>query len=206
MISGRLAKVLLGASVVTALAAVAASQRGPQLYKGRPVLRITAPYLTIPFAESVIDHLDRIPRGPFYVLIDTYGGQVTAVAMLLKAMIERREEITALVPRLAFSGGTLLALCSRAIVAGPRAYFSPVDPQIGKCAAREIEDSPVAAQYSMQIAEWVDRLLALLVAEPARRDNLRSLFLGELVPHGWPLSASELAIAGLSLEIDRGLQ
>lgn len=201
----RLSSALIVASAAAAVAAIAVSVRPRQsAFRGRPMLRIVSPYLSVPFAESVIASFDSIGRGSFYVLIDTYGGQVTAVAMMLKAMSERQADITAIVPRLAFSGGTLLALCSSRIVAGRRAYFSPVDPQFNNCAASELNASPVAVQYSNLVTGWVDTLIKSTVEED-RRPGLRSLLLGEKVPHGWPLAPGDLSAAGLPVEIDRSI-
>lgn len=201
----RAVKGLVALSAAAALGALVLTPRRRPLFRGRPFVSVTASYLTTSYAESVIDDFDRIPSGPFYVLVDTYGGQVTAVAMMLKTLVERRAEITAVVPRLAFSGGTLIALCSQRIIAGPRAFFSPVDPQIRECAARELDESIVAQQYTAQVADWVDRLVRYQVEDVAKRGEIRSLLLGDRFPHGWPIAASELASAGLALQIDRGL-
>lgn len=195
---------LLGATLGAVAGACIVSAATAKPARSGSRLMVTQSYLDIPWAERAIATLDSI-SGPVQVIIDTYGGQVTAVAMLLKAMYERKHEVTAIVPRLAFSGGTLIALCSRRIVAGPRAYFSPVDPQIGECAAIELKDSMAAAQYYEQIRQWVERLTSDLAIESAKRKGLLDLLLGRVVPHGWPLAVEDLKSAGLPIDIDRRL-
>lgn len=196
---------LLGATVGAVAGGLLARSLDRAVPLARPTISLTAPYIDIHHADHVISSYRTMANGSFYLLLDTFGGNVTAIIMALKALYPRRGDIVAVVPRVAFSGGTLLALCSREIVAGPDAYFSPVDPQFGKCAARELSESQVASQYTALMSEWVSRLLSDQIGTGPEADNLRSLLMGEQVPHAWPLSAHELKAAGLNIRIDRRL-
>lgn len=201
-----LAKVLLGTSAAAAVgAALLLRDRGRPPRLDRPVVDVVAPYLDVPTAQEVIKRVSMMPPGRFYLLLDTYGGHVTAVVMMLKVIFPRKSDVIAIVPRIAFSGGTMLALCSKSIIAGRSAYFSPVDPQVGQCAANELSDNSAAVLYTQQTNAWVTRLLDRPSLDERQREELRSLLMGEKVPHGWPISAQELQAAGLEVKIDGGL-
>lgn len=201
----RSSRLLVGAGLGAVLGAFVASALRTSAREHRSIYIVT-PYIDVSLAERVIDEVGRMPPGDFRVFIDTYGGQVTAIVMALRALRRRRDDITTVIPRVAFSGGTLLALCARTIIAGPKAYFSPVDPQIGKCAAREMVDDSVAQQYMTGVEHIVSDLLSLHVPAGSDRKSLQGLFMGREVPHGWPLGADQLIARGLPIVIDEGLQ
>lgn len=80
-------------------------------------------------------------QGPIDIIIDVYGGYVSAVDPMVHAFLSYRArggKITAYVPYKAFSGGTMAALAANEIVMGETAVLGPVDPQIGGVAASDL--------------------------------------------------------------------
>ncbi len=101
---------------------------------------------------SAIHGLDR-SKG-LDLLLHTPGGEIAATESLvdyLRAMF--RTDIRAIVPQLAMSAGTMVALSCKEIVMGEHSSLGPIDPQIGgipahgvieefNCAVKEIRDDP----------------------------------------------------------------
>ncbi|MEX1109943.1 MAG: hypothetical protein WEC00_13610 [Dongiaceae bacterium] len=83
---------------------------------------------------SVINGLDR-KRG-LDLILHTPGGDMAATESLvdyLRAMFD--DDIRAIIPQLAMSGGTIMALACREIVMGKESSIGPIDPQFGSMAA-----------------------------------------------------------------------
>lgn len=83
---------------------------------------------------SVIKGLDR-DRG-LDLLLHTPGGDMAATESLvdyLRAMFGN--DIRAVIPQLAMSGGTIMALACKQIVMGKESSIGPIDPQFGSMAA-----------------------------------------------------------------------
>lgn len=80
-------------------------------------------------------------QGPIDVIIDVYGGYVSAVDPMVHALVayrRRGHKVTVYVPYKAFSGGTMAALAANEIVMGETAILGPVDPQIAGVAASDL--------------------------------------------------------------------
>ncbi len=104
---------------------------------------------------SVIHKLDR-SKG-LDLILHTPGGDMAATESLvdyLRAMFNN--DIRAIIPQLAMSGGTLISLSCREIVMGKESSIGPIDPQFGRMAAtgllqefdrirKEIKDDASAA-------------------------------------------------------------
>jgi hypothetical protein len=83
---------------------------------------------------SVIHGLDR--KKGLDLVLHTPGGDMAATESLveyLRAMFG--EDIRAIVPQIAMSGGTLIALSCKKIIMGKESSIGPIDPQFGPLAA-----------------------------------------------------------------------
>jgi hypothetical protein len=105
---------------------------------------------------STIYELDR-SQG-LDLMLHTPGGDIAATESLVEYLRSTFEDIRAVVPQLAMSAGTMIALSCRKIVMGKHSSLGPIDPQIGTTPALGI------------LEEW-DRAL-----EEARKDPLRGQF------------------------------
>jgi hypothetical protein len=68
------------------------------------------------------------PRPNLWLLLHSFGGDVGSSYVCASVLREAFTEITAFVPHVSFSGGTMLALSSNQIVGGRITQLSPVDP------------------------------------------------------------------------------
>jgi ATP-dependent protease ClpP protease subunit len=83
---------------------------------------------------SVIHKLDR-SKG-LDLILHTPGGDMAATESLvdyLRAMFDN--DIRAIIPQLAMSGGTIIALACKQIIMGKESSIGPIDPQFGPMAA-----------------------------------------------------------------------
>lgn len=71
---------------------------------------------------------DGKPRPPLWLLLHSFGGNIGSSYVCASVLREAFTEITAFVPHVAFSGGTMLALSCNRIVGGRITQLSPVDP------------------------------------------------------------------------------
>ena len=114
---------------------------------------------------ATVHRLDR-DRGLDLVL-HTPGGSIAATESLveyLRALF--KDDIRAIVPQIAMSAGTMIALACREIVMGEHSSLGPIDPQIGvypahaiieefNRARREITENPInAALWQPIIAKY----------------------------------------------------
>lgn len=83
---------------------------------------------------SVIHKLDR--KKGLDLILHTPGGDMAATESLvdyLKSMFGN--DIRAIIPQLAMSGGTIIALAAKQIIMGKESSIGPIDPQFGNMAA-----------------------------------------------------------------------
>lgn len=153
---------------------------------GFPLVR----YIDIDDAEDVIRVIrDTDPDTPIDIILHTPGGLAIATLQIAAALRRHAGPVTALVPHLAMSGGTLIALAADRIVMAPDAMLGPIDPQVGGFPAasvlRVLRDKP--------IAEIDDQTVILAdIGEKATR-QLREAALQLLVRHMPPEKAADLA-------------
>jgi membrane-bound ClpP family serine protease len=86
---------------------------------------------------AVIHKLDRT-KG-LDLILHTPGGSVAATESLvdyLRAMF--KTDVRAIVPQLAMSAGTMIALSAKSVVMGKHSSLGPIDPQIGGLAAHGV--------------------------------------------------------------------
>src|SRR3546814_3280297 len=85
---------------------------------GFPLVR----YIDIDDAEDVIRAIrDTDPETPIDIILHTPGGLVIASLQIASALSQHRGKVTAIVPQLAMSGGTLIALAADQIIMAPHA-------------------------------------------------------------------------------------
>lgn len=81
--------------------------------------------------RQLIDQVEKLPDGTSVdVLIHSSGGDSLAAWKLMSILRERYEKVNVLVPFMAFSAATILALGANEIVMHPHASLGPIDPQI----------------------------------------------------------------------------
>lgn len=102
---------------------------------------------------AVIHQLER-DKG-LDLLLHTPGGDVAATESLVDYLRSMFDDIRAIVPQIAMSAGTMIALSTREVVMGKHSSLGPIDPQFGGLAAhgvieefetarKEIADNPAA--------------------------------------------------------------
>ena len=101
-------------------------------FVGVPVAR----YIDMDDSEDILTALRLIgPDKPIDLILHTPGGLVLASVQIARAIKAHAGKVTVMVPHMAMSGGTLLALAADEIVMSPHAVLGPVDPQLGNFAA-----------------------------------------------------------------------
>ena len=76
------------------------------------VIPIVTPVITMRFAEEVLERLEHAPGEEVFVVLHTDGGEVAACVLIADAL-RKFPRSTAVVPYMAFSGGTIVALNAR---------------------------------------------------------------------------------------------
>jgi pimeloyl-ACP methyl ester carboxylesterase len=188
---------LLGAGYVRRRAL----ERAPRL---SGIIPIVTPYIDIETAEAALSVMEHLPGDRVTIVLHTLGGCVTACLLIANALRQFRDS-TAVVPYMAISGGTLIALSATRLEMGGRASLSAVDPQIlGQRVKHLAEDrdkpgiAALAREYEASMRRYVRaRLSERLPA--ARVGPAMDLFMGEHAPHEWPIERSEVEAVGLAV-------
>ncbi|MCY1004438.1 hypothetical protein OV079_02410 [Nannocystis pusilla] len=156
-------------------------------------------------AEDVLEVMEKLRDGEVTLLLHTAGGCVTSCVMIANALREF-ERSTAVVPYMALSGGTLIALNARQLQMGRGASLSAVDPIIQGQRARHIpadephnEISALAREYERAIGRHVHDTLVdrLPGASETELERAYDVFMGKDAPHEWPIRRPELEELGL---------
>ena len=115
---------------------------------------------------SVVHGLDR-EKG-LDLILHTPGGDMAATESLVEYLRSMfGEDIRAIVPQIAMSGGTLIALSCKKIIMGKESSIGPIDPQFGALSAagllqefkrirQEIKADPTAALLWQPILSKID--------------------------------------------------
>lgn len=84
------------------------------------------------YSVNVFEDLvyDADPSEDLHVLLTTPGGDGEAALRLLRSMQAHCRELSVIVPDMAKSAGTIIALGSHQILMGPSSDLGPVDPQL----------------------------------------------------------------------------
>ncbi len=168
------------------------------------IIPIITPVIDLRVAEDVMEALERVPGDEVTVVLHTLGGCVTSCVMICNAL-RAFPRSTAIVPYMATSGGTLIALNATQLQMGRSAALSAVDPIVHGQRAKHLPEEPkdplqaLAHEYQTAITRYLhDTLLARLpdLDEEALWTTV-GVFLGEHAPHEWPIRRDEVAALGL---------
>ena len=171
------------------------------------VIPIITPVIEIPTAEYVLSRMEHMPLDEVTLVLHTEGGCVTSCVMIADAL-RRFTRSTAVVPYMAISGGTLIALNAKKLTMGRNAVLSAVDPQIFGQRARHIPEEdedgfyPLAQEYDTAVSGYLRASLEshLGRSDPGALERAMAVFMGEGAPHAWPIKAPELQRLGLPVE------
>lgn len=182
---------------------------------GFPLVR----YIDIDDAEDVIRAIrDTDPQSPIDIVLHTPGGLVIASLQIAAALRRHPGPVTAFIPHLALSGGTLIALGADRIIMASHAMLGPIDPQIGgfpaASLARVLRDKPIAriddqTLIHADIGEKATRQVCTAARDLLARhmDNERAAALADKLTrgewtHDYPITADEAAKLGLPVSTD----
>nr|WP_298724217.1 ATP-dependent Clp protease proteolytic subunit [uncultured Ferrovibrio sp.] len=182
---------------------------------GFPLVR----YIDIDDAEEIIRAIrETDPETPIDIVLHTPGGLVIASMQIAAALRRHGGKITAFVPHLALSGGTLIALAADRIVMAPHAMLGPIDPQIGgvpaASLARVVREKPIAeiddqTLIHADIGEKATRQLRAAATELLMRhmDADKAAALADQLSrgdwtHDYPITADEAIALGLPVTTD----
>jgi ClpP class serine protease len=179
---------------------------------GFPIFR----YIDIDDAEGVLRAIRDTPDGrAIEVILHTPGGLVLAASQIAAALADHSGHVTAVVPHYAMSGGTLIALAADEVVLDAHSVLGPVDPQVGKYAARsivEVVERPgdhddetlilgdVARKALVQTESFTRRLLERRL-DPRRAGEVAHLMATGTWTHDHPLFVFELQALGLPVRV-----
>lgn len=182
---------------------------------GFPLVR----YIDIDDAEDVIRVIrDTDPDMPIDIILHTPGGLAIATLQIAAALRRHGGRVTAFVPQLAMSGGTLIALAADNIVMAPHAMLGPIDPQVGgfpaASVARVLRDKPIAEiddqtviladigeKATRQLRVAAEQLLARHM-DPAKAAELADQLSKGQWTHDYPITADEAVSLGLPVSTD----
>lgn len=182
---------------------------------GFPVMR----YISIEDAEQVNRAIQMTdPETPLDIVVHTPGGLMLAALQIARAIQQHPAKVTVVVPHLAMSGGTLLALAADEILMGPQAVLGPVDPQIGQYPAAsilsvaqakppsEMDDTTliladVALKARAQARASVASLLVNRLGRE-RADELADVLTSGRWTHDQPITAEDAQAMGLAVSTD----
>ena len=203
------------ATLVTALAAGSALAGAGYLLSRRPrpralpsnVITLVTPVIDLGVAEDVLEALEHIQGEEVTIVLHTFGGCVTSCVLIANALRQFGRS-TAIVPYLAVSGGTLIALNARRLQMGRSAALSAVDPIVqGQRVKHLPEDeakhgpNALAREYEAAISGYL--LDTLSERLPGASDQVlgqaMDTFMGEHAPHEWPIRRMEVAALGLEV-------
>ena len=166
------------------------------------IIPIVTPYIDIETAEGVLAVMEHLPGDRVTIVLHTLGGCVTACVLIANALRQFGDS-TAIVPYMAISGGTLIALCANRLEMGDRASLSAVDPQIMGQRVKHLaegKDKPsiaaLAREYDASMRKYVRARLGERLPED-RLGPAMNLFLGEHSPHEWPIQRPEVEALGI---------
>ncbi|RME92947.1 MAG: hypothetical protein D6767_02025 [Candidatus Hydrogenedentota bacterium] len=104
-------------------------------FMGFPIMR----FLNMDDSEEVLRALHMTDsKTPVDIVLHTPGGLVLAAVQIARAIQMRKAPVRVIVPHMAMSGGTLIALAADEIIMSPHAVLGPVDPQLGQLPAASI--------------------------------------------------------------------
>lgn len=202
----RKSSIIFGAALATAAVAGAAyvlTRRERLSVGGDPsVIPIFTPMIDLYTVDEVLARMEKIRGDEVTLVLHTPGGCVASCVMIADALAQFRRS-TAIVPYLALSGGTLIALAADRIAMGRRAALSAVDPVVHGQRARHIEAGDDAGRHAMAqeyyhaVHRQLRSMLARHLGSGTNLERALSVFMGLDAPHEWPIYTLQLAALGL---------
>lgn len=193
---------LLGAGYAWHRATPSAPPASP--YRG--IVPILDPQIDMYTAERVLAQLERLPDDDeVTVLLHTGGGLVTACVMIADAL-RRFPRSRAIVPYMALSGGTLIALNTRRLEMGRAAALSAVDPLVDGWRAKHIPERSakmhaLAQEAYRAVSDYLEETLTHRLGDRRAVDRAMPVFMGHAAPHAWPVRARQLATLGFDVAL-----
>ena len=172
----------------------------------RGLIPIIEPQIDMITAEEVLARLEHIPEDDeVTVLLHTGGGLVTACVMIADAL-RRFPRSRAIVPYMAFSGGTLIALNARRIEMGRSAALSAVDPLVDGWRAKHIPERSakmhaLAQEAYHAVSAYLEETLTHRLGDALAVERAMQVFMGDSAPHSWPVRSLELQTLGLDVKM-----
>lgn len=171
------------------------------------VIPIITPIIDLGIAEDVLEAMAQLDGDEVTLVLHTPGGCVTSCILIANALRQFRVS-KAIVPYMALSGGTLIALNADLLEMGASASLSAVDPVIGGVRARHLHEDKepgvrgLAGEYETAIARYLLETLRerLPGADDATLDRAVGMFMGEQAPHEWPIRRTDVIDLGLPVK------
>lgn len=197
------AGLLVGRGAPPSRGSAAALPWGPAPELEPSVISIITPVIGPTTAEDVLSQIERLPAGPATLVLHTYGGALGSCVLIADA-VRKLPRCTAVIPYVAASGGTLIALSASVIAMGANASLSAVDPIVRGHRVRHIPDTPRSAkirargrEYEAAVSRYVRGLLDRHLHARDEVARAMSIFMGEDAPHEWPIRREEARALGL---------
>lgn len=172
------------------------------------LIPIISPVIDLRIAEAVLEAMEHSHGERITVLLHTQGGCV-ASCVLISSALRQYPHSTAVVPYMAISGGTMIALNARRLEMGRNAALSAVDPIVSGMRARHLrvkdDDGGLGAlarDYYTAIEGFLRETLAqrLPAASEDQLTRAVTVFMGEKAPHEWPVYRPEIEQLGINVE------
>jgi hypothetical protein len=169
---------------------------------GPPRIVLVTPVIDLRVAEFVLSALEKIDGDDVDVVIHTQGGCVASCVMIAKAL-RHFPRSTAIVPYMAISGGTLIALNANSLQMGRNACLTAVDPIVLGTRAKHMQDEPdaslrgLARDYETAITAFVRETLIERLPPGGRLEDAMGVFMGRSSPHEWPVPREDVARLGI---------
>lgn len=178
--------------------------------------------ITMDTAYKVADALTKFKGADFDLILNTPGGEVYATQFLSRLIRNYPGKIRAVIPMMAASGGTLLALSCDKLVMAPTAVLGPVDPQLGpfwgggsarswqevlKKKGVKADDSSIQYAYlGGKVTKTIYRFVEEMLLKKHMRSVAKACWLAKTMTDGslehiFQFDATFLKRAGVSVEL-----
>lgn len=202
---------LAGVGLLGTAAFVRRSNRRALSFVDHEVIPLITPVIDLRIAENVLAAMERMSGENVTVIIHTQGGCVASCVMIAKAVAQFQNS-HAVVPYMAISGGTMIALSASNLSMGRNAALSAVDPIVMGQRAKNIEDGDnvsdhalgaLAREYHLAVGAFLRETLArrLEGSSTTELDAAVSVFMGENRPHEWPISSEQVSGLGIAVSL-----
>lgn len=168
------------------------------------VIPIITPFIDLEIAERVLAIMEHLPDERVTVVLHTLGGCVTACVQIANGLRQFRDA-TAVIPYMAISGGTLIALNATRIEMGRHASLSAVDPMIMGHRVKHLAEgkddrglASLAREYEASMRTYLRDTLSVHVPKD-RLEAAMATFMGEHAPHEWPIRRPEAQALGIPI-------